>query len=300
MSREDVIAIAELGGGGGGGDAARNDRARLAAPVPLAALLPASGDAPAGCLHDALCETRDVVAWAAASKAIVARRQLRVGEAVIRETAFAPAPEAVVDAMLQGVRAIGVKNALGWSEKTEQWRRRVMWSRDSGDDALPDLSDAALEASLEEWLAPMLPGVTSISALRKLDGDGLLRCMVDYESSRRVEASCPTHVVVPSGSKLPVDYGAPGGTPVLRARLQELFGMTETPRAGANKTVAMEVHLLSPAGRPVQVTTDLKSFWANAYHDVAKEMRGRYPKHYWPEDPTTAEATNRAKPRKTK
>jgi ATP-dependent helicase HrpB len=263
-------------------------------------LLPASGDAPAGCLHDALCETRDVVAWAAASKAIVARRQLRVGEAVIRETAFAPAPEAVVDAMLQGVRAIGVKNALGWSEKTEQWRRRVMWSRDSGDDALPDLSDAALEASLEEWLAPMLPGVTSISALRKLDGDGLLRCMVDYESSRRVEASCPTHVVVPSGSKLPVDYGAPGGTPVLRARLQELFGMTETPRAGANKTVAMEVHLLSPAGRPVQVTTDLKSFWANAYHDVAKEMRGRYPKHYWPEDPTTAEATNRAKPRKTK
>ena len=300
MSREDVIAIAELGGGGGGDAAARNDRARLAAPVPLAALLPASGDAPAGCLHDALCETRDVVAWAAASKAIVARRQLRVGEAVIRETAFAPAPEAVVDAMLQGVRAIGVKNALGWSEKTEQWRRRVMWSRDSGDDALPDLSDAALEASLEEWLAPMLPGVTSVSALRKLDGDGLLRCMVDYESSRRVEASCPTHVVVPSGSKLPVDYGAPGGTPVLRARLQELFGMTETPRAGANKTVAMEVHLLSPAGRPVQVTTDLKSFWANAYHDVAKEMRGRYPKHYWPEDPTTAEATNRAKPRKTK
>ena len=296
LSREAILAVAELSGDVAGG--ARNDRARLAAPVPASAL------EPGGCLHEHLCETRDRVAWAVASKAVVARRLLAVGEAVLRETPYAPEPEETVPAMLEGVRAMGARTALGWSDDTEKWRRRVTWLRrvaeGGADETLPDLGDDALDATMDEWLAPLLPGVASVSALRKLDVDGLLRCMLTYEQQRAVDDACPTHVVAPSGSKLPIDYDAPGGTPVLRARLQELFGLSESPRVGIGGTVAVEVHLLSPASRPVQVTTDLASFWADAYHDVAKEMRGRYPKHYWPEDPTTAEATHRAKPKKRK
>ena len=294
LARAEVLAIAEMTSGDGGGG--RNDRVRLAAPVPLTALEP-DGDRP-GCLADALCRRRDSVSWASASKAVVARRQLCVGDAVLRESPFQPTPDETVEAMLYGVKEMGVRAALGWSDKTESWRRRVMWLRTvGGADHLPDLSDAALEATLDDWLAPILPGVTSKSALHKqLDGDGLIRCLLNYEQTMEVEQSCPTHVIVPSGSNLPLDYDTPGGTPVLRARLQELFGMAETPTIGP-KRVPIEVHLLSPASRPVQVTTDLASFWKNTYFDVAKELKGRYPKHYWPDDPTTAVATNRAKPR---
>ena len=245
----------------------------------------------------------DVIAWASASKAVVCRRQTRVGSATLREAPFAPEdPDATTPAMLEGIRAMGAEDALGWSARTEQWRRRCEWLRAHANrDDLPDLSLESLNATLEEWLAPALAGVTSKSALRALDGDGMLRSLLTYEQQKVVDEACPTHVTVPSGSKLPIEYDAPGGTPVLRARLQELFGMSSSPTVGSKsggKRVALEVHLLSPAGRPVQVTTDLASFWAEAYHDVAKEMRGRYPKHYWPEDPITAEATNRAKPRK--
>ena len=293
LAREEVLAVAEMTSGDVGGGA-RNDRVRLAAPVPMTALEPDTG-----CLADALCRRRDSLSWASASKAVVARRQLCVGDAVLREAPFQPEPDDTVDAMLYGVKEMGVKAALGWSAKTESWRRRVIWLRTvGGADHLPDLSDVALEASLADWLAPMLPGVTSKSAMHKqLDGDGLVRCLLTYEQTMEVDASCPTHVKVPSGSNLPLDYDTPGGTPVLRARLQELFGMGETPTIGP-KRVPIEVHLLSPASRPVQVTTDLASFWKNTYFDVAKELKGRYPKHYWPDDPTTAEATNRAKPRK--
>ena len=129
-----------------------------------------------GCLAEHLTQRRDAVMWAAASKAVVARRQLAVGAVVLREVPFTPAPPATVDAMLQGVRAMGVRQAMGWSDKTEAWRQRVIWLRRAdaggGEHLLPDLSDAALEASLEDWLAPLLPGVTSKSALHRLDGDG--------------------------------------------------------------------------------------------------------------------------------
>ena len=318
LARAEVLAIAELAGDLATGS--RNDMVRLAAPVPLTALEPADdmaddaaggigrssrdGGRRGGCLAELLCERRDNVAWAPASKAVVARRQLAVGSVVLREAPFTPGPDDTVAAMLEGIRAIGVRDALGWSQKTEAWRQKVIWLRrmaaGAADDTLPDLSDVALEDTLEEWLAPMLPGVTSISALRRLDGDGLLRCLLSYEQQSMVEEACPSHIVVPSGSKLPLDYGAPGGRPVLRARLQELFGMADTPTVGLRPggTVSVEVHLLSPASRPVQVTTDLASFWANAYFEVVKELKGRYPKHYWPDDPLVAEATNRAKPRK--
>ena len=329
LAAAEALAIADLAGDAGGGYGAgnvafssRNDRARVAAIVPVAAL------EPGGCLYEHLCVSRDVVTWATASKAVVCRRVLAVGEATLRESAVAADanPDAVARAMLQGVREMGVREALGWSEDTEAWRTRALWFRARalaarkergdeglgdeglGDDAsvVPDLSDDALLASADEWLAPMLAGVSSKSALRKrVDGNSALRNLLSWNQQQMVDEACPAKFKVPSGSSLKLDYGAPGGAPVLRARLQELFGMKEGPfvgvTAGANRwRVPVEVHLLSPASRPVQVTTDLASFWANAYHDVAKEMRGRYPKHFWPEDPTAALATNRAKPRKEK
>ena len=332
LAAAEVLAIADLAGdagggygGGAGNFTSRNDRARVAAIVPSAAL------EPGGCLYDHLCASRDVVTWATASKAVVCRRVLAVGEATLRESAVAADanPDAVARAMLQGVREMGVREALGWSEDTEAWRKRALWFRaralaakrernekgDVDEDSvevfddevfLPDLSDDALAASADEWLAPMLAGVSSKSALRKrVDGNSALRNLLSWNQQQMVDEACPAKFKVPSGSSLKLDYDAPGGAPVLRARLQELFGMKESPfvgvTAGAHRwRVPVEVHLLSPASRPVQVTTDLASFWANAYHDVAKEMRGRYPKHFWPEDPTAAVATNRAKPRKDK
>ena len=327
LAAAEVLAVADLTGdasGGYGGSArnftSRNDRARVAAIVPSAAL------EPGGCLYDHLCVSRDVVTWATASKAVVCRRQLAVGDATLREASVAADanPDAVARAMLQGVREMGIREALGWSQDTEAWRTRAMWFRaralaarkendegegeGEGDGAsvIPDLSDDALLASADEWLAPMLAGVSSKSALRKrVDGNSAVRNLLSWDQQRMVDEACPARFKVPSGSSLKLDYDAPGGAPVLRARLQELFGMKESPfvgvTAGAHRwRVPVEVHLLSPASRPVQVTTDLASFWANAYHDVAKEMRGRYPKHFWPEDPTAAVATNRAKPRKDK
>ena len=327
LAAAEVLAIADLAGdagggygGGAGNFTSRNDRARVAAIVPSAAL------EPGGCLYDHLCVSRDVVTWATASKAVVCRRQLAVGDATLREASVAADanPDAVARAMLQGVREMGIREALGWSQDTEAWRTRAMWFRaralaarkendegegeGEGDGAsvIPDLSDDALLASADEWLAPMLAGVSSKSALRKrVDGNSAVRNLLSWDQQRMVDEACPARFKVPSGSSLKLDYDAPGGAPVLRARLQELFGMKESPfvgvTAGAHRwRVPVEVHLLSPASRPVQVTTDLASFWANAYHDVAKEMRGRYPKHFWPEDPTAAVATNRAKPRKDK
>jgi ATP-dependent helicase HrpB len=323
LASAEVIAVADLVGasgsyGGGGGENARNDRARIAAIVSMTAL------EPGGCLYDHLCVSRDVVSWATASKAVVCRRQLAVGDATLKESSLGADvdPAAVVSAMLQGVREMGFREALGWSDDTEAWRRRVMWFRskslearpefeardiDETDDSLPpDLSDEGLEKTAKTWLAPLLDGVSSKSALRgKIDGNGALRNLVSWNQQKIIDDACPSTFAAPSGSTLKIDYDAPGGSPVVRARIQELFGAASGPWVGADAgtqrwRVNVEVHLLSPASRPVQVTTDLASFWANAYHDVAKEMRGRYPKHFWPEDPATAVATNRAKPRKEK
>ena len=286
--------MAELSGDVAGG--ARNDRARIAAPVPASAL------EPGGCLHEHLCETRDRVAWAVA-QAVVARRQLAVGEAVLRETPFAPEPEDTVPAMLEGCARWARAPLLGWSDDTEKWRRRVMWLRrvaeGAADETLPDLGDDALVATMDEWLTPLLPGVASVSALRDWTSTVCSDACSRTSSNERWTTRVPRTSSRRRGRNAP-SITTPRGDAGASRRLQELFGLSESPRVGIGGTVAVEVHLLSPASRPVQVTTDLASFWADAYHDVAKEMRGRYPKHYWPEDPTTAEATNRAKPKKRK
>jgi ATP-dependent helicase HrpB len=161
----------------------------------------------------------------------------------------------------------------------------------------PDLSDTALVERLPAWLGPYLEGITRRSQLDRVDLKAALQALLPWERQRRLDDLAPTHVAVPSGSLVPIDYGA-GEIPVLAVRLQEMFGLRETPTVGRGR-VPLLLHLLSPAGRPVQVTRDLGGFWAASYRTVRSEMRGRYPKHPWPEDPLTAPPTSRTKRRAT-
>lgn len=159
----------------------------------------------------------------------------------------------------------------------------------------PDLSKEALLATLESWLGPYVTGITTLDRVKRLDLTTPLQALLTYEQHRRLDRLAPTHVTVPSGSRLPIEY-EPSEVPILEVRLQEMFGCQDTPRVAGGKIPVM-LHLLSPARRPVQVTQDLAGFWNRAYHDVRKELRGRYPKHHWPEDPLSAAPTSKAKRR---
>ncbi len=162
--------------------------------------------------------------------------------------------------------------------------------------ASPSASDEALASSLRDWLGPHLHGVTRRDELRRIDLAGVLLGTLTWEQRAVLDELAPPHVSVPSGSRVRIDYSDPQ-SPVLAVRLQELFGLSETPRIARGR-VPLTLHLLSPAQRPVQVTTDLAGFWRTGYFDVKKELKGRYPKHYWPDDPLQAEPTRRVRPRR--
>ncbi|MDF2644113.1 MAG: ATP-dependent helicase, partial [Pseudomonas sp.] len=159
----------------------------------------------------------------------------------------------------------------------------------------PDLSDSALLGSLENWLQPYLNNVSRLSHFGQLDLPSILRSTLPWPLPQQLDELAPTHIDVPSGSSVKLDYSEI--PPILAVRLQELFGLADTPRIAGGRQ-ALKLHLLSPARRPVQVTQDLASFWRNTYQEVKKDLKGRYPKHYWPEDPLIAEPTARIKPRK--
>ena len=159
------------------------------------------------------------------------------------------------------------------------------------------MSDDTLLASLEDWLAPFLIGMTRRAHLKRLDLGAAFKSLLPWDRQRDLEEAAPTHVNVPSGSRIPLDYTG-GDVPVLAVRLQEMFGLAETPKL-AHGRVPLVLHLLSPAHRPMQVTSDLASFWANTYRHVRSDLKGKYPKHYWPDDPLEAEPTSRAKRRGT-
>jgi ATP-dependent helicase HrpB len=165
------------------------------------------------------------------------------------------------------------------------------------DPGWPDLSDEALAARVDEWLAPLLAGQRRLADVARLDATGVLRGLLTWEQRAALDELAPTHMAVPTGSRIAIDYGDPSA-PVLAVRLQELFGLADTPRIARGR-VPMTLHLLSPAHRPVQVTRDLAGFWKSSYFDVRRDLRGRYPRHYWPENPLEAEPTRRAKPRGT-
>ena len=207
-----------------------------------------------------------------------------------------PDREHVAAALLTGVRELGMA-VLPWSKEARALQSRIVFAHKLGARApqpWPDVSDAALAATLESWLAPYLLNLTRRDHLARLDLPTILWSMLDWSMQQRLNDIAPTHLTAPSGSRIPIDYSSP--EPVAAVRLQEVFGLRTTPTVGDGQ-VPLTLHLLSPAHRPVQVTRDLMSFWARGYAEVRKELKGRYPKHYWPEDPLTATPTARAKPR---
>ncbi|MEL6643189.1 MAG: ATP-dependent helicase HrpB [Pseudomonadota bacterium] len=229
----------------------------------------------------------DLCEWSRREGLVVARRQERLGAVVLDDRVWREVPEeAVARSMLDGVRQLG----LALSPAAERFRARVMLARGAVD--VPDMSDAALMETLEDWLLPHLSAVKTAEAWKSFDLLPALRGMLDWDQAQAVDRIAPPHFVTPLGRKVPVDYG--GEVPGIEVRLQEMFGVTRHPVVGGGP---LRISLLSPAGRPVQVTTDLPGFWASSYTDVRKDMRGRYPKHPWPEDPTVAEPTVRAKRR---
>jgi ATP-dependent helicase HrpB len=229
-----------------------------------------------------------------ATGAVQARRVERLGAIVLADAAQRePDREAVADAFLAAVARRGVA-MLPWSDAARRLRERLAFVRTLEPD-WPDVSDDALGLTLGDWLGPRLDGMRRLDDLRRLDLAAILLDHVGWQRRARLDALAPTHLEVPSGSRLPIDYADPAA-PALAVRLQEMFGLAETPRVGGGR-VPLTLQLLSPAQRPVQVTRDLAGFWRTSYFDVRKDLRGRYPKHHWPEDPMQAEPTRRAKRR---
>ena len=234
------------------------------------------------------------VVWDARERAVLARERERLGALVLAERPLRTADPALVqDALVTGIRTEGI-DALPWSDGARSLRRRLAFLH-AIDPSWPDVSDAALMETLGTWLAPHLGGLRSLAEVSRVDLAGALLAQLPWDRRVAIDELAPTHIVVPSGSRIPIDYGDVAA-PVLAVRLQEMFGLADTPRIARGK-VPLTIHLLSPARRPVQVTRDLAGFWKTSYFEVRKEMRGRYPKHYWPDDPMAAEPTRRAKPR---
>ncbi|WP_174349779.1 ATP-dependent helicase HrpB [Paenibacillus sp. JMULE4] len=238
--------------------------------------------------------TEDTVAWDGGSQSVRSRRCDRLGALVLREEPLSnPDPDKWLEALLDGIAEEGLI-ILPWTKGAKQLRQRMGYMQRHHPD-WPDVSESGLIAGLKHWLAPHVYGMRSRDDLQRVNLTAALESMLSWPQKQALDESVPTHIVVPSGSRIPVDYSDPDA-PVLAVRLQELFGLQEMPRIAGGK-VPLVLHLLSPAQRPVQVTRDLASFWREAYFEVKKDLKGRYPKHYWPDDPLAAIPTHRAKPR---
>ncbi len=265
---------------------AREARIFLAAPVDLAELETLL----AGHIRD-----HDDADWDDQRGTVLARRQRRLGSLVLAEQALPkPTPEVIEAGLLDAVRRKGLQ-ALSWTEAARQWQARVMLLQRLFPEQWPAVDDASLEASLDQWLRPWLSGLSRWREVEALDLEQVLAGRLDHAQRQDLARLAPTALTIPSGRKAGIDYRAEGG-PVLAAKLQSLFGWQQTPRL-ADGRVPLVLHLLSPAGRPLAVTADLGSFWAQVYPDVRKTTRGRYPKHPWPEDPFTATASDGVKRR---
>lgn len=262
----------------------------------------------AAALEPALFETilaeqvsvHDELEWDEREGVLRAERQRKVGELVLSTEALPNLDaEARSCALLGVVRRKGLE-LLPWTPELRQWQARIALLRrldleSKGESEWPDVSDAALLASLEDWLLPYLGKVSRLSHFANLELSGILHAVLPWPLPQRLDELAPRTLQVPSGSSIRLDYSE--FPPVLAVRLQELFGLADTPRIAGSR-VAVKLHLLSPAQRPVQVTQDLANFWRSTYAEVKKDLKGRYPKHYWPDDPLIAEPTARAKPRK--
>ncbi|MFG1745165.1 ATP-dependent helicase HrpB [Micromonospora chalcea] len=260
-------------------------RVRLAAPIDEATAREAGA---------ALLRSGREVAWTGGD--VVAREVDRLGAIELRERQLtAPEPELVAAALLDGLRQEG-PGLLRWTPEATGLRRRMAFCRQALGGDWPDVSDAALLDRAPDWLGPELIRARRRADLSRVDVVAALRRLLDWRQAARLDELAPERLAVPSGSRVRVDYADPAA-PVLAVKLQETFGWRDVPRI-ADGRVPVLLHLLSPAGRPVAVTADLASFWRTGYPQVRAELRGRYPRHPWPEDPTTAEPTRRAAPRR--
>ena len=284
IAREEFIVAVDLD------DREREAQIRLAAPLDKADLL--EYFAP-----DLL--RADELAWDERTEAVVARRVIRFDELLVEEKPLNDVPRAAsAAAMLDGVRSMGIES-LPWDDEARDFQARCEFVRkldrkDLGD--WPDFSPPALARDLA-WLEPFLEGATRRSQLTRVPLPAALRARLNYDQQRKLETFAPTHIDLPTGTRARIDY-LDDNAPVASMRMQEVFGLAATPRIGGG-TVAVTFTLLSPGRKPLQITRDLASFWRNAYVEVRKDMRGRYPRHYWPENPLEAEPTRRAKPRGT-
>jgi ATP-dependent helicase HrpB len=282
LAREPYLAVAEIIG------SAAQGRITLAAPITLAEIEARFAD------H---IEAKEEVAFDPQSSSLRGRRLRRLGALALAEQPIAvTADEAAAQALAAGIVRLGL-DRLPWSKTLTQWRDRVRFLRRAEGDEWPDVSNEGLGAHVGDWLTPALFGKT---ALGQLGGDELgaaLAALLPHHLRHRLETEAPTHFAAPSGSHVPIDYAAEEG-PKLAIRVQELFGLARHPTV-AGQRVPLVIELLSPAHRPVQVTRDLPGFWRGSYAAVRSEMRGRYPRHPWPDDPLAVPATRRAKPRGT-
>jgi ATP-dependent helicase HrpB len=280
ISAETYLAVADLDGD------RQESMIFLAAPVSHEDLVE---------YHGKQITQQDVVEWNRRCQAAVSRRRTFLEKAVLKDAPLAnPNPILLAEAMCEGVSRMGIE-VLPWTKQLRAWQARVLLLREenAGGVAWPDVSDEGLSKTLNTWLLPFLTGISRRDQLSRLDLKGALSTLLSWEEKTALDRLAPPHVTVPSGSRIPVTY-APGDAPVLAVRLQEMFGATDTPTI-AGGTIPLTLHLLSPAGRPVQVTRNLKSFWGSAYFEVKKDLKGRYPKHHWPDDPLAATPTNRTK-----
>ncbi|MGD0036422.1 MAG: ATP-dependent helicase HrpB [Bacteroidota bacterium] len=278
LAREEYLAVGEVDGIG------NEVRVFLAAPIAKKDLQ--------HIFADAIIEEEEI-RWSPGDEAVVARNISRLGAITISEQNIKLHGEKVNAAIVDGVRQLGLE-CLPWDKETRAFQQRVQWLRkysDSPEDFL-DLSDSALLSSLENWLSPFLDGIWKKEQLSKLPLLSVLKSQLTHSLNQQIDSLAPSHLNLPSGSHVALDYS--GEQPVLAVRLQELFGQIETPKICRGK-VNVLVHLLSPAHRPLSVTQDLHSFWTNTYPEIRTQLRARYPKHVWPEDPLTAKPTNKTK-----
>jgi ATP-dependent helicase HrpB len=280
LARAPFLVVAELSG------SAAQGRILLAAPISTLEI---------ATRFASQIERRDEITFDTASTSLRCRHVERLGTIVVADHPKRIATDDDTARLLAEAIVRSGLDQLPWSPSLRQWRDRVMFLRRTEGVEWPDLSDAALAATATDWLAPILLFKTSLDEINIAELETALSALLPWNLKRRLDAEAPTHFAAPSGSSVPIDYGAEGG-PKLSIRVQELFGLDRHPSLAGGK-VPLVVELLSPARRPVQVTRDLPGFWRGTYAAVKTEMRGRYPRHPWPDDPWRAPATRRAKPR---
>ena len=266
----------------------RETRIRRAAPVSRAEILE---------IFAAQIVTEEICLWSRPQGAILARRRRRLGALILDEEAVEAKPEAWGRAAAEGLRDLGLES-LDWTPGARRLRARLIWlrAREGAQSDLPDWSDAGLLASAEDWFSPAAGKIRRAADFARFDPAEALRASLDYEALRRLDRRAPGHVETPAGTRAAIDYEM--DPPAMEARIQHLYGLARHPAIDEGRA-PLAVRLLSPADRPMQTTGDLPAFWRGAYADLRKDMRGRYPRHEWPEDPASAVPTTRAKPRGT-